>query len=134
MSTAEELDKARDATASFRVSLVRLVSAIGASLIASLFLAAYTHQSHHRFQFEHPGRVLIRFNETLIAFSGWALAVPFTALCLGMLLLLMRPKSVVMFELLISLVWITSLLMIAVPVLTWQMQNAPTFSHMEWHL
>lgn len=113
--------------------LVRLAGAVSSSLISSTFSVIYTRHSHFRFRFEHPEGSLMNMNEALVAYGKWAFALPAVALTAGLVLLCTRAKSDVAFELCIAGAWVSSLLMVVIPVLCWQTQNVPIFTHMQWH-
>jgi hypothetical protein len=134
MKANGESGPATDKTKFPWAGLVRLIAAVVSSLIAGVFLVFYTRDSYRRFQFEHPDATgLMNINEALLASGKWVFALPAVALLLGIVLLWARPVSIVVFEALVAAVWISSLLMFALPILSWQMQNTQTFSHMKWH-
>ncbi|MCL4177149.1 MAG: hypothetical protein KJ072_05330 [Verrucomicrobia bacterium] len=116
-----------------RVNLVRLIAAV-VGLIASVwFVGAYTHFSHLRFKFEHEGGQLIAINEILVPYAAWLYVLPTVALPIGLWLVCRRPQAGAALEILLSFVWLLALGLTGFCILIWQVQNVPTFSHMEWH-
>jgi hypothetical protein len=86
-----------------------------------------------RFEFDHQGGQLAVINEVLAAHSRCLFIIPVVALAVGLWLLWSRPQSQTTFEVLVSSVWLVSLAIAGFCLLTWQIQNIPVFSHMEWH-
>lgn len=126
MKANGECGAATDKTKFPWVGLVRLIAAVVSSLIAGVFLVIYTRDSHRRFQFEHPDATgLMNINELLVASGRWVFALPAIALLLGIVLLRTKPYSVVLFEVLVSGVWVSSLLLIVLPILSWLLNATP---------
>jgi len=97
------------------------------------FVVTYTRRSHLRFKFEHEGGMLIGFNEVLVPYCGWLYLLPVVALPIGLWLIWRRPQATATLEVLLSASWLLALGLAGFCVLIWQVQNVPTFSHMEWH-
>jgi hypothetical protein len=113
--------------------LVRLIAAVLGSAGACWFTVLYTHISRIRFEFDHQGGRLTAVNEILTAHGCWLFVFPVVALVIGLWLLQSRPQFIATFEVHVSVVWLLSLAVAGFCLLTWQVQNIPTFSHMEWH-
>ena len=125
MKATEESGEATDKTKFPWVGLVRLIAAVAGSLIASCFLFYFTYASHRRFVIEHGDAPLSAVNEVLIAIGFWVYLFPSAFLLLGALLLWAFPKRVVMFQIVISTIWLSSLLFVTLPILYWTLQNVP---------
>lgn len=116
-----------------RVNLVRLIAAVVALIASVWFVGAYTRFSHFRFKFEHEGGQLIAINEILVPYAGWLYVLPSVALPVGLWLICRHPKAGALLEILLSVVWLLAFGLAVFCILIWQVQNVPTFSHMEWH-
>jgi TRAP-type uncharacterized transport system fused permease subunit len=114
-------------------NLVRLIAAVIGAAASAWFVVHYTEFSRYRFEFEHRGGQLINANVALVAYGRWLYLLPVMALILGFWLLRARPDSAATFEALVAVTWLLTFAVAAFTVLLWQVQNVPTFSHMEWH-
>ena|SRR5438046_7407877 len=114
-------------------NLVRLIASVIGSTASVWFVVAYTRFSHFRFKFEHEGGQLNAINEVLVPHASWLYLLPVVALPIGLWLICCRPQATATFEILLSAIWLLSLGIAGFCVLIWQVQNVPTFSHMEWH-
>jgi hypothetical protein len=116
-----------------RPNLVRLIAAVVGLTASVWFVVTYTQMSHLRFKFEHEGGRLIAINEVLVPYGSWLYLLPAIALPIGLWLICRRPNASATLEILLSATWLLALGLAGFCVLIWQVQNVPTFSHMEWH-
>jgi hypothetical protein len=116
-----------------RSNLVRLIAAVAGLSASVCFVVTYTRMSHLRFKFEHEGGSLISINEVLVQYASWLYLLPAITLPMGLWLIWRRPQAVATFEGLLSAAWLLALGLAGFCILSWQTQNVPTFSHMEWH-
>ena len=114
-------------------NLVRLLAAVFAAAASAWFVVFYTHFSRFRFEFEHQGGQLTAINTALSAYGQWLFALPVLALALGSWLVVARPAAATAFEVVLSVTWLLAFTLALFCILSWQVQNIPTFSHMEWH-
>ena len=114
-------------------NLVRLLAAVLGAAASAWFVVLYTQFSRFRFEFEHRGGQLTAINTEMSAFGQWLFALPILALALGLWLLVARPAAANAFEVVLSVTWLLALTLALFCILSWQVQNVPTFSHMEWH-
>ena len=114
-------------------NLVRLTAAVIGLAASVWFVVAYTHFSHSRFRFEHEGGQLSAINEVLVAYGSWLYVMPLVALPVGLWLVCWRPQATATLEILLSAIWLLALGLAGFSLLIWQLQNVPTFSHMEFH-
>ena len=114
-------------------NLVRLLAAVLGAATSAWFVVTYTYFSHIRFKFEHRGGTLIALSENLAAYGEWLYVLPVLSLSLGLWLLLARPSYATAFEVILSVTWLVPFAFALLCILAWQIQNVPTFSHMEWH-
>ena len=114
-------------------NLVRLLAAVFAAATSAWFSVLYTHFSKFRFEFEHQGANLIVITEEMAAYGAWLFALPVMALIVGLWLLLARPAAATTFEAILAVTWVLAFALALFCILGWQVQNVPTFSHMEWH-
>lgn len=112
---------------------MRLLAAVIGSAMAVLFVVAYTRYSRWRFEYEHEGGRLIYVNELLVAYASWLYLLPMATVVAGLWLITRRSQAATSFEILMAVVWLVSLGLICFCLLSWQVQNVPTFSHMELH-
>lgn len=116
-----------------RPSVVRLVAAVIGLTASVWFVTSYTYMSHARFKFEHDGGQLTRANEILVSYCGWLYVFPVVLLLVGLWCILDRPEAAATFEILLSVIWLLALGLAAICLLTWQVQNVPTFGGMHWN-
>ena len=116
-----------------KAQFVRLLAAIVVSGIAGLFVLEYSRFSRLRFEYEHPGGHLIHATEFLASSAWIGFVVPLIALLLGTGALRLSKGSAVLFEVVMAFTWALSFFWICFGILSWQIQNVPVFSHMEWH-
>jgi len=114
-------------------NLVRLLAATIAAATSACFVVEYTRFSRLRFEFEHQGGILTAVNDFMSAHGQWTFALPVLALVLGLWVLLVRPSAAATFEAVVSTTWVLAFTVALFCILSWQIQNVPTFSHMEWH-
>ena len=114
-------------------NLVRLLAAVFAAATSAWFVVLYTRFSKFRFEFEHRGGMLMNMNSALSDYGHWLLALPVVTLAIGVWLLVARPAAVTSFEIVLSITWLLAFALVLFCILAWQIQNVPTFSHMEWH-
>jgi len=114
-------------------NLVRLFAAVLGSAGSLWFVVLYSYLSHLRFKFEHEYGHLKKVNQAFVDNGNWLFLLPVLALLIGLWLVCSRPKATVTFEILLSVIWLLSLALAAFCLVTWQIQNIPIFSHMEWH-
>src|ERR1035437_9635186 len=111
-----------------KVHLVRLLAAIAGSTAGCFFVSVYSRLSHFRFLYEHADGRFCRGAEFLSERAWVGYAVPAIALLVG-IWALRRSGSPVLFEIIVALTWVLSLVWFGSCLLIWQSQNCPTFSH-----
>lgn len=116
-----------------KAHLVRLLTAVAASLAGCFFVSTYSRLAHFRFRYEHPDGNFSRAAEFLTQ-TGWVgYTVPTVALLLGVWAL-RRPGGPSLFiEVVIAATWLLSLVWFGSCLLFWEAQNVPVFSHMTFH-
>jgi uncharacterized membrane protein len=62
-----------------------------------------------------------------------AYAAPIVGLLLGSLIIWRWPDRPALLEVVVSALWILSLVWVGCALLLWQMQNIPVFHGMRWH-
>jgi hypothetical protein len=116
-----------------RPNLVRLIAAVMGMTASVWFVVTYTDMSYSRFKFEHEGGRLIAINEVLVPYGSWLYLWPAIVLPIGLWLIYRRPNASATLEIVLSGTWLLALALAGFCILIWQVQNVPTFSHMEWH-
>ena len=113
-----------------RVQIVRLMASVVVSLAACRFVVVYSGFSHIRFQFDHPDAEagFTHLNAFVTEYGGVMYVVPAAASLVGLLLIWRRPSWSAAFELLVSTIWILSLIWAGLSLIAWQAQNIPVFS------
>jgi hypothetical protein len=114
-------------------NLVRLLAAVLGAAASAWFVVLYTRFSRFRFEFEHQGGQLTAINTEMSAYGDWLFALPSLAFALGLWLLITQPAAATAFEVVLAATWLLAFTLALFCVLSWQVQNVPTFSHMEWH-
>src|SRR5687768_8805654 len=114
-------------------NFVRLLAAVLGSAASAWFVVLYTRFSRFRFEFEHEGGMLTAINTEMSAYGHWLFALPTLAFALGVWLLVVRPAAATAFEVVVSVTWLLAFTLALFCILSWQVQNIPTFSHMQWH-
>jgi hypothetical protein len=112
--------------------LIRLIGNVICSFVALGFTVIHTESeapffSHLSDSFPvHPHSTWLIL--LFIDYGRWAFAVPLVALLVGVWMLYRRPQVLVTFELLISLVWLLTIIVIGLCFIGWENQR----SDLEW--
>lgn len=122
MKANEERGEAVDKAKFPWVGLVRLIAAVAGSLVTSFFFVAYNKFSLERLKIQDGEAPVSALSSELISLGEWVYAFPIAALILGTMVLWVRPKNVVILEVVVSIVWVASLLMVTLPILSWLIQ------------
>jgi hypothetical protein len=113
---------------------VRLIASVLGLLGSVWFVVNYTKASQLRFRIEHEGGSLIAINTVLVHYGTWLYVLPVISLALGLWwCICRRSQPSATFEILLSATWLLALGLAGFCLLSWQIQNVPIFSHMEWH-
>jgi hypothetical protein len=133
------------------VQLIRLLAAVLIAFAACYFVVLYDEFSTIRFPFDHPradGHWIPPGSEFFGAFvheshsiagefvsahRTRAYAVPVTGLLVGILLIWRWPQFYALNELVVSAMWVLSLLWAGFVVLMWHVQNIPIYHGNRWH-
>ena len=115
------------------MSTIRLLTAVTVLFAACKFVNVYSQLSDTRFKFDHPDGHTSRFNEFVLANGGWAYAVPFALLLVGIAIVWRWPRAQPPIELVVSTLWLVASGWFAITLLSWQMQNIPVFHGMQSH-
>jgi hypothetical protein len=118
----------------YTVEFVRLLGAVIIGLMACWFVVVYDRTAYLRYQFDHsvskPRMSNLCQFET--DYNRCAFAVPVIGLALGCVFAWVWPRSKVMLEVVIQLLWLLALAWAALVLLIWEVQNIPVFSAMRW--
>jgi len=118
------------------VELVRLLAAVVIGLGSCLFVSAYNRLAETRFPFDHPGQEL-RARPDIGVFvtdhQQYAYTIPVLGFLVGCLIIWQWPKSKVLIELVVQILWILAFMWAGLVLIIWQIQNIPIFSGMRWH-
>lgn len=122
------------------VQVIRLLASVLAALAACFFVVRYDQLSLTRYSFDHPDADMYRRESGEIVLANrpaagtfisthreHAYAVPLAGAVLGALILWRRPSFHVLTELVVSAMWLFSLLWPGFVLLMWQVQNIPLF-------
>lgn len=103
--------------------LVRLMAAVIGSAMAVLFVVLYSNVSCRLLVHESEGDKLILLTQFLLTAMKWFYLVPPVALVMGLLLISRRPQGTALYEALLAVVWLLSLGLVGLCLLSWQAQT-----------
>jgi hypothetical protein len=128
------------------VQFIRLVASALIAFAACFFVVAYDRTTTIRYPFDHPhadgywtesGNFVMSGRigglEFVSEYCKYAYVVPLIGLTLGALVISRSPNRHALTELIVSGMWVLSLIWVGFVVIMWQCQNIPVFHGMQWH-